>query len=167
MTREFFKSPFRIQQLRGGQDGHRLMPQKISGSQQARPVRTAAPAAVDFERQKNAVLLQAVLASIGLSAFGDHALDKFARHLRRCRCKGFGHTHQRDLQNGARLPFRCNLVPALGYCRLRLSRKPSKTRIILVLFRDWMRRHRGTCDATLYNYNRPTSPCVAEAPWRR
>ena len=24
MTREFFKSPFRIQQLRGGQDGHLL-----------------------------------------------------------------------------------------------------------------------------------------------
>jgi integrase/recombinase XerD len=147
MMIEFFKSPFRIQQLRGGQDGHLL----DIFTEDLRKSGFAQITARRHIRAAEHLLYWANRKGIGLSAFDDHALDEFARHLRRCRCKGFGHTHRRDLQNGARL-FIGNLR------RVALLPIPSVQETVedphvLVLFRDWMRRHRGTCDATLYNYN--------------
>jgi len=147
MTREFFKSPFRIQQLRGGQDGHLL----DVFTEDLRQSGFAQITARRHIRAAEHLLYWANRKGIGISAFDDHALDKFGRHLRRCRCKGFGHTHLRDLQNGARL-FIGNLRRA-GLLPIPSVQETVEDPHILVLFRDWMRRHRGTCDATLYNYN--------------
>jgi site-specific recombinase XerD len=128
MMREFFKSPFRIQQLRGGQGGQLLdiftedlLQSGFAQSTARRHIRAA-----------EHLLYWANRKGMRPSAFDDLALDEFARHLRRCRCKGFGHAQRRDLQNGARL--------FIGNLR-RAASLPTPS------------IQRGTCDATLYNYN--------------
>jgi hypothetical protein len=146
MTREFFKSPFRIQELHGGQS-HLL----DVFTEDLRQSGFAQITARRHIRAAEHLLYWANRKCIGLSAFDDHALDEFARHLRRCRCKGFGHTHRRDLQNGARL-FIGNLRRA-ALLPIPSVQETVEDSHVLVLVRDWKRRHRGTCDATLYNYN--------------
>jgi integrase/recombinase XerD len=147
MMREFFKSPFRIQQLRGGQGGQLLdvftedlLQSGFAQSTARRHIRAA-----------EHLLYWANRKGMRPSAFDDQALDEFARHLRRCRCKGFGHAQRRDLQNGARL-FIGNLRRAASLPTPSIQETVDEPQV-LVLFRTWMRRQRGTCDATLYNYN--------------
>jgi integrase/recombinase XerD len=142
---EFFKSPFRIFQLRGGQNGQ-LLDTFLRELQQSgfakitvrRHIRTA-----------EHLLYWARLKGISPSAFNEDTVDKFARHLTRCRCKGYGHKQRRGMQMGARLfidSFRRVEIPLP-----RLSATAEDPRI-LVLFREWMRKNRGTCEATLSNY---------------
>jgi len=61
-------------------------------------------------------------------------------------------THRSDLQNGAHL-FMGTLRRG-GLLSIPSIQTAVEDPQVLVLFRDWMRRHRGTGDATLYNYNR-------------
>ena len=145
MITEFFESQFRIIQLRGGQDGQLLdvfaEELRQSGFAQItarRHIRTAEHL-LHWAKQKN----------ISPATFDEHTLDEFTHHLRRCRCKSYGST-QRDLQKGARL-----FVSSLRRAELLPMPSPQGTvedPQVLVLFRDWMHKHRGTCDATLYNY---------------
>lgn len=146
MMTEFFKSPFRILQLRGGQDGRLLdiFAQELVQSGFAEIT------ARRHIRAAEHLLYWAKRKDISPATFDEHTLDEFARHLGRCRCKSYGRTHRRDLPKGARL-----FVGSLR--RAELLPMPSTQETIedprvLVLFRGWMRRHRGTCDATLYNY---------------
>ena len=96
---EFFKSTFRIFQLRGGQNGQ-LLDTFLRELQQSgfakitvrRHIRTA-----------EHLLYWARLKGISLSAFNEDTVDEFARHLTRCRCKGYGHKQRRGMQMGARL----------------------------------------------------------------
>src|SRR5580658_6028722 len=82
---EFFKSPLRIFQLRGGQNGQ-LLDTFLRELQQSgfakitvrRHIRTA-----------EHLLYWARLKGISPSAFNEDTVDKFARHLTRCRCKGY------------------------------------------------------------------------------
>jgi integrase/recombinase XerD len=82
---EFFKSPFRIFQLRGGQNGQ-LLDTFLRELQQSgfakitvrRHIRTA-----------EHLLYWARLSGISPSAFNEDTVDEFARHLTRCRCKGY------------------------------------------------------------------------------
>ena len=155
MMTEFFESQFRILQLRGGQDGQLL-------DVFAEELRQSGFAQITARRHIRAaehLLYWAKRKDISPATFDEQTLDEFARHLRRCRCKSYGHTHRRDLQNGARL-FVGSLRRA-GLLPIPSIQETVEDPHVLVLFRDWMRRHRGTCDATLYNYNH-TSPCVAE-----
>jgi len=145
MMTEFFESQFRILQLRSGQDGQLL-------DVFAEELRQSGFAQITARRRIRAaehLLYWAKRKSISPATFDEHTLDEFTHHLRRCRCKNYGST-QRDLQKGARL-FVCSLR------RTELLPMPCPQETVedpqvLVLFRDWMHKHRGTCDATLYNY---------------
>jgi integrase/recombinase XerD len=146
MMTEFFASPFRILQLRGGQGGRLLdvftQELVLSGFAEITARRHI--------RAAEHLLYLAKRKGISPATFDEHTLDEFARHLRRCCCKSYGHRHRRDLQRGARL-----FVGSLR--RAELLQMPSTQESVedphvLVLFRCWMRRHRGTCDVTLYNY---------------
>ena len=145
MITEFFESQFRIIQLRGGQDGQLL----DVFAEELRQSGFAQITARRHIRTAEHLLYWAKRKSISPATFDEHTLDEFTHHLRRCRCKSYGST-QRDLQKGARL-----FVSSLR--RAELLPMPSHQGTVedpqvLVLFRDWMHKHRGTCDATLYNY---------------
>lgn len=146
MMTEFFESPFRILQLRGGQGGRLL----DVFTQQLVQSGFAEITARRHIRAAEHLLYWAKRKGISPATYDEHTLDEFARHLRRCCCKSYGRTHQRDLKRGARLFVdslrRAELLP------MRSTQETVEDPHVLMLFRGWMRRHRGTCDATLYNY---------------
>lgn len=142
---EFFKSPFRILQLRGGQDGQ-LLDTFLRELQQSgfakitvrRHVRTAEHV-LHWARRKGIPPL----------TLDEDAVGDFARHLNRCRCKGYGHKHRRGMQMGALLFIRSFRDVEIPLPRLSAAADDPQ---ILVLFCEWMRKNRGTCKATLSNY---------------
>lgn len=148
MMTEYFESPFRIQQLRGGQDG-RLLDVFVQELRQAGFARTTARRHI---RAAEHLLYWASRKGMSPTTFDEHTVDELARHLLRCRCKGYGHAHRRDLENGARLFVgslrRAELLPMPSI------QQTEKDPHVLVLFRNWMSQHRGTSDATLDNYGR-------------
>lgn len=143
---EFFKSPFRILQLRGGQDG-RLLDVFIQELVQSGFAEITARRHI---RAAEHLLYWAKRKGISPATFDEHTLEEFARHLGRCRCKSYGRTHRRDLQKGARLFLsslrRADLLPMPS------TQETVEVPPVLMRFRGWMRKHRATCDATLYNY---------------
>lgn len=148
MMTEYFESPFRILQLRGGQYGQLL----DVFAQELRQSGFAVITARRHIRAAEHLLYWAKRKDISPEAFNEQTLDEFTGHLRRCRCANFGRTHRRDLQKGAQLCIgslrRAGLLPRPS------TQETVEDPQVLVLFHDWMRRHRGTCDATLYNYCR-------------
>jgi site-specific recombinase XerD len=76
-------------------------------------------------------------------------VDGFARHLPRCRCKGFGKS-DRSLVHGARLLL--SHLNGTGVIRVATGASRVADPELLLAFRDWMRRLRGTCDSTVDNY---------------
>ena len=84
-----------------------------------------------------------------ISDLTEDLLKRFIRHLRYCRCLGYGRT-DKALLNGAR--------PFVEYLRrsgsLITAVEPAQDPVLLVAFRQWMRQQRGTCNATLDNYGR-------------
>jgi len=146
MMTEFFESQFRILQLRGGHGGRLLdvFTQELVQSGFAEIT------ARRHIRAAEHLLYWAKRKGISPATFDEHTLDEFTRHLRRCCCKSYGRTNRRDLQKGARLFIgslrRAELLPMPS------TQETVEDPHVLVLFRSWMRRHRGTCDATLYNY---------------
>ena len=148
MMTDFFESQFRILQLSGSQDGW-LLDVFIQELRQTGFARITARRHI---RAAEHLLYWASRKDLSPTTFDEHTIDEFTRHLLRCRCKGYGHRQRRDLQQGARL-----FVGSLR--RAELLPMPSVQQSVedppvLLQFRDWMRQHRGTCDATLYNYGR-------------
>jgi len=80
----------------------------------------------------------------------EHSLERFARHLRRCRCPRYGHAGRADLLRGARL-FLKHLRDA-GIIMPRIDKGTVFEPALLIGFCRWMRRQRGSCEATLSNY---------------
>jgi len=148
MITEFFESPFRILQLRSGQDGKLL----DVFAQQLRQSGFAKITARRHLRAAEHLLYWAKRKGVSPATFDEGTLEEFALHFRRCRCKNFGRTCRRDLQKGARW-----FLDSLR--RVGILPRPMQEAVeepdVLLLFRDWMRQHRGTCDATLSNYSRP------------
>src|SRR5664280_395980 len=148
MLSEFFGSPSRIQELREGQDGHLL-----EGF--AQELCQAGYAKITARRHIRAAehLIHWVNQQGGAVATLDKRMvEEFVGHLNRCRCPRYGHTHLRDLRNGAGLFLRYARFADLVTTRLveEIIVDPA----LLVSFCGWMRKQRGTCDATLYSYRR-------------
>ncbi len=145
---EFFESTFRILQLRSGQDGELL----DVFAKQLQQSRFAKITARRHLRAAEHLLYWAKRNGVSPATFDEGTLEEFALHLCRCRCKSFGRSHGRDLQKGA-----CLFLDSLR--RVGLLARPAQEAVeepqVLLLFRDWMRQYRGTCDATLSNYCRP------------
>ena len=146
MLSEYFESPFRIQKLRGGPDG-RLLEDFVQELCQAGFAKITARRHI---RAAEHLLYWAGRKGILSETFGEHTVDEFVRHLRRCRCKGYGRAKRSDLQKGARLFVGC--LQRVGLLPAPIMQPAVEDPAVLVSFCRWMRQHRGTCDATLYNY---------------
>lgn len=146
----FYKSPFRIRQMRAGQHWP-LLDGFIQELQQSGFAEITARGHI---RAAEHLLHWAERKAIAPLTFSDNTVAEFVRHLRRCRCKCFGHTHQgeRALQRGAHL-FICSLRRA-GLLPPASTQAVVKDPPVLALFGEWMRKNRSTSDATLLNYSR-------------
>ena len=85
------------------------------------------------------------------AALDEPMIEEFVQHLNRCRCPRYGRTHRRDLRKGARLFLRY-----ARFADIVMTRAVEENIVdpaLLVSFGGWMRQQRGTCEATLYNYN--------------
>lgn len=133
---EFFKSPLRIRQLCAGQYG-RLLDGFI---QELKQSGFAAVTARRHIRAAEHLLHWANRKHISPQTFSEDTVAELVRHLRRCRCKSFGHAHRRDLQTAARL-----FVGSLR--RAELPPASTQTAVenphLLALFGDWMGKNRG------------------------
>ena len=147
MLEEFFESPFRIQELRDGPDGRMLegFAQELCKSGYAeitarRHIR-AAEHLIHWTGRKGRTV----------AALDERMIEEFVQHLNRCRCPRYGRTHRRDLRKGARLFLRYARFTDIATTRV--VEEIIVDSVLLVAFCGWMRQQRGTCDATLYNYN--------------
>src|SRR5271169_3324909 len=147
MLEEFFESPFRIQELRCGPDGRLL-----EGF--AQELCKAGYAEITARRHIRAAehLIHWTGRKDGTVNIGDERMiEEFVRHLNRCRCPRYGRAHPRDLRKGALLFLQyarfADIVTTRG------GQEAVVDPVLLVAFGSWMRQQRGTCDATLYNYN--------------
>lgn len=149
MLSEFFESPSRMKELRGGRDGHLLegFAQELCQAGYAeitarRHIRSAEHLIHWIGRKGKTV-----------AALDEQTIEEFVHHLNRCRCPRYGHTHRRDLRKGARLFLRYARFADIVTTRIveEITLDPA----LLVSFCDWMRQQRGTCDATLYGYSIP------------
>jgi integrase/recombinase XerD len=81
----------------------------------------------------------------------ERALERFDRHLPRCRCQGFGH-HNRSLFCGARLFLQHLREAGVVIFDEAANRLPDPP--LMVAFCRWMRESRSSYEATLKNYGR-------------
>ena len=88
---------------------------------------------------------------IALEDLDDAQLQRFQRHLPRCRCQSFGHC-DRSLLKGARLVLdylrHIGVVPASPTDGV----EPTAPALLLA-FQNWMRDSRNIGEAALYNYS--------------
>ena len=89
---------------------------------------------------------------IPLGKMDDIQVERFKRHLPRCRCPSYGCSDRRALVTGAHLFIghlqRVNVVP-----RCDDHVKKPKTPPLLEAFCQWMRINRNIAGVTLYNYS--------------
>jgi integrase/recombinase XerD len=87
----------------------------------------------------------------GLWANGvsEQAVDRFRRHVPRCRCGRYGHA-DRSLLHSVHLFVRH--IGETGVMRVATVVRPGSDSPFLAAFGAWMREQRGTCEATLENY---------------
>lgn len=81
------------------------------------------------------------------------ALERFGKHLARCKCCHYSRAHPVDILTGARLFAQHSQdvdTSAVG-----LGKPAYVQSALLQTFCQWMREQRGTSDATLYNYGIP------------
>jgi len=146
MLTEFFESPFRIQELRDGPEGRLL-----EGF--AEELYRAGYAEITARRHiRAAEHLVHWTSRTGrtIPTLDERAIEKFAGHLKRCRCPRYGRTHREDLQNGAHLFL--GYARAAGVLTTPIMEESITEPALLVSFCRWMRQQRGTCDATLCHY---------------
>jgi len=147
MFKQFFKCPLRVQSLREGPGGpllegfaKELYEKGYSKITARRHIRAAEHIVYWTDRK-----------GIQHSGLTENILERFDRHLDRCRCQGYGQTDRSDLLHGARLFLRH--LRSTGVVTVSAAKTIDQDPVLLVGFRKWMRQQRGTCDHTLCNYN--------------
>jgi site-specific recombinase XerD len=149
MLTEFFESPARIRALRDGPAGP-----LVDGFAQA--LAHGGYAEITGRRHLRAAehfLYWADRQGLPIRRLAAPALERFGRHLGRCRCPGYGHAGRGDVLHGARLFLRH--LHRAGVIRLPVVECPGPDPPLLRAFGQWMRQHRGTAESTLVNYARP------------
>jgi len=145
-----FRIPIRIRPL-SGQDGHLLnVFARLSAVMACQNHGTSA-----YPSCGTSALL-ANRKGVSAATIDDHTVEEFACHLGRCRRQAYCCTRRRDLLKGTRLFIGC-------LRRAEPLPTPSTPEAvedshILLLFRDWMRKRLGKCDATLQLWL--ASPCT-------
>lgn len=146
MLSEFFDSAVRIGALRDGPAGALFegFAQALSQSGYAEiTARKHIRAAEHF-------IFWAARTSTPLRSLTEQSLERFGRHLPRCRCARYGHTNPLSVLHGARLFF--GHLRDAGVISVAVVATTVQDPPLLVDFCHWMRQLRGTCEATLYNY---------------
>jgi len=145
MLSDFFASHARIKELRGSHAGHLIesFARALSEADYAKLTvhqhLRAAQHFVYWFRQHG----------ITLSEVDERVLAQFATHLSQCQCPHYGHV-ETEVTRGALL-FVTHLRE-IG-CILAPFPKESADPELLSSFGYWMRQQRGTCDATVFQYN--------------
>ncbi len=86
---------------------------------------------------------------IAVRSLTEQVLDRFGRHVPRCRCRRYGHS-ARSLLHGVRLFLRH--LEEIGTIRVAAVASTAPDPALLMAFRQWMHQQRGTCESTLDNY---------------
>jgi len=147
MFEKFFACPIRIQELRNGPSG----PLLEGFTEELCQAGYAEITARRHIRAAEHLIYWTDSEGIPTSNLTEKFIERFDRHLDRCQCPRYGHTHRLDLLNGVRL----FLKHLRGACVIAASVVESTAQdpILLTAFCQWMRQQRGTCDPTLYNYS--------------
>lgn len=148
MLATWFDSPLRIQTLRDGPCGAQLegFARELYRSGYARiTARGHLRAAEHF-------VYWSYKEGVGDGPVDEQVVRCFERHLSRCRCPGFGHTHRADLLRGVHM-FAA-FLRGDGLCVARPAQPRADEPVLLAEFCRWMRQQRGTADSTLDNYKR-------------
>lgn len=95
----------------------------------------------------------------GEGPVNEQVIQRFGRHLKRCRCQGYGHTDRAELLRGARLFSAFLRAGDASGTRFAEPQMPDSP--LIAAFVQWMRQHRGTGDSTLDNYKRPIRDLLA------
>ena len=86
---------------------------------------------------------------IAVSELSEQSLERFGRHVPRCRCRRYGHS-DRGLLYGARLFLRH--LENTGIIKVGAVASPTPEPALLMTFREWMHQQRGACGSTVDNY---------------
>lgn len=86
---------------------------------------------------------------MAVSELSEQSLDRFGRHVPRCRCRRYGHS-DRGLLYGARLFLRH--LENTGIIKVAAVASPIPEPALLMTFREWMHQQRGACASTVDNY---------------
>ena len=145
MLSDFFNSQARIKELRNSPAGHLMesFARTLSEADYARITihhhLRAAEHFVYWFRQHG----------IALAEVDERVLARFATHLSQCECPHYGRLRT-EVTYGARLFV--NHLRKIG-CIFTPLPKESDDPELLSAFGHWMRQQRGTCDATVSEYN--------------
>lgn len=145
MLSELFASAARIHGLRAGPAGAEL----DEFAHVLSEIRYAQITARRHLRAAEHFVLWAHRQGIAVSGLSEQALDRFGRHVPRCRCVQYGHS-DRGLLHGARLFLR-HLTDS-GTVTVAAIARPNPEPALLMAFREWMYQQRGACAGTVDNY---------------
>lgn len=162
MFEKFFDCPTRVQELRNGPSG----PLLEGFTEELCQAGYAEITARRHIRAAEHFIYWTCRKGIPISNLTEKFLERFDRHLYRCQCPRYGHTHRLALLNGVRL-FLKHLRGA-GVIAAPVV-ESAQDPILLTSFCQWMRQQRGTCELTLYNYShsiRDLLRCLGEDPGR-
>ncbi|WP_186300346.1 site-specific integrase [Denitromonas ohlonensis] len=151
----WFDSPLRIQALRDGPSG----PQIEGFAQELYRAGYARITARRHIREAEHFVYWSNKEGVGEGPVDEQVIQRFGRHLSRCRCPGYGHTYRVDLLRGARLFL--GFLRGEGLSVARLAETQTHDCVLLAAFCQWMRQQRGTADSTLYNYKRSLRDLLA------
>ncbi len=147
MLSEFFVARWRIRALRGGPAGalfegfaQALSHMRYAAITGRRHLR-AAEHFIDWTHRNG----------VSVPDVNVQALERFSRHLGRCRCP-YAHANRLSVLHGARMFLtylrEAQIIPAPAL------NDAVQDPVLLSAFSQWMRQQRGTCAATLSNYRR-------------
>jgi integrase/recombinase XerD len=145
MLSEFFESPARIRALRDGPAGPMF-------DEFARTLSRAGYARITARRHLRAaehLVYWAARKSIPVDDLSEQHLDRFGRHLTRCRCPNYGRSAHLEVRCGARMFLKC--LEQAGVVKA-VIKSTVEDLPLLTDFCQWMRERRGTSEGTLYNY---------------
>jgi site-specific recombinase XerD len=146
MLTKFFESPTRIRELQRGPTG----PWLESFADELAQVGYAETTARRHIRAAEHFIHWTSRQRLAVDHWVEASGESFVRHLDRCRCPHYGHTHRLDLQNGVRLFL--GHLRNVGVIAVPVAEPQTQEPLLLTAFHQWMRQQRGTTDATLYNY---------------
>ena len=147
MFEEFFVGASRVKELRGGPCGPFL-------NRFAEELYRAGYAEITARRHIRAaehLLYWSGSDGIPISDFTEKIVERFDHHLNECQCPHYGHSSRLGLLNGVRLFLKC--LQNAGVITTAVEQPTSQNPILFTTFCEWMRKQRGTCDATLNNYS--------------